>query len=161
MKAAVEPARTRGDERLPAVERHAFIARYDELMAAGLAANPPPERPPGQTGRLKQSPPRTLLERLWMGQEAVLGIWAFLDDFTIPFDNNRAEQDLRMLKVQQKIAGSFRAESGSEAFARIRAHPRASARIRGYCATLRKQGVALLAALQTAFTGQPLYPALD
>jgi len=151
MKAAVEQARTRGDERLPEVERHAFIARYEELMAAGLAANPPPERPPGQKGRLKQSPPRNLLERLWMGQEAVLGISAFLDDFTIPFDNNRAEQDLRMLKVQQKIAGSFRAESGSEAFARIR----------GYCATLRKQGVALLAALQTAFTGQPLYPALD
>src|SRR5262249_59319883 len=74
-----------------------------------------------------------------------------VDDLAIPFDNNQAEQDLRMLKVQQKIAGSFRAQSGSEAFARIR----------GYCASLRKQGVALLAALQTAFTGQPLYPALD
>src|SRR5215813_237134 len=148
MKAAVDQARTRGDEHLPEIERAAFLARYEELMAAGLAANPPPQRQPGQKGRLKQSPPRNLLERLWMGQEAVL---AFLDDFTIPFDNNHAEQDLRMLKVQQKIAGSFRAESGAEAFARIR----------GYCASLRKQGVALLAALQTAFTGQPLYPALD
>jgi transposase len=56
-----------------------------------------------------------------------------------------------MLKVQQKIAGSFRADSGSEAFARIR----------GYCASLRTQGVALLAALETVFTGHPLYPALD
>src|SRR5262249_48336819 len=131
------------------VERYAPAARYKQLMDQGLAATPPPERPPEQTrGRRKQSPPRNLLERLWLGQEAVL---AFLDDFTIPFDNNQAEQDLRMLKVQQKIAGSFRAESGSEAFARIR----------GYCASLRKQGVALLAALQTAFTGQPLYPALD
>jgi transposase len=64
------------------------------------------------------------------------------------FRRNQAEQDLRMLKVQQKIAGSFRAESGSEAFARIR----------GYCASLRKQGVGLLAALQTVFAGQPLYP---
>jgi len=52
---------------------------------------------------------------------------------------------------RRKIAGSFRAESGSEAFARIR----------GYCATLRKQGGALLVALHTVFTGQPLYPALD
>jgi len=67
------------------------------------------------------------------------------------FRRNQAEQDLRMLKVQQKIAGSFRADSGSEAFARIR----------GYCASLRKQGVALLTALQTVFSGQPLYPALD
>jgi transposase len=148
MKAVVEQAHTRGEPRLSAVERDAFVARYDDLMADGLAANPPPERPPRQKGRLKQSPPLNLLERLWMGQDAVL---AFLDDLSIPFDNNQAEQDLRMLKVQQKIAGSFRAESGSEAFARIR----------GYCASLRKQGVGLLAALQTVFTGQPLYPALD
>jgi len=149
MKAAVEQARMRGEPRLSPVERDAFVARYKELMAQGLAANPPPERPPEQTrGRRKQSPPRNLLERLWLGQEAVL---AFLDDLTIPFDNNQAEQDLRMLKVQQKIAGSFRADAGSEAFARIR----------GYCASLRKQGVALLAALQSVFSGQPLYPALD
>ncbi len=147
MKAAGEQARRRGESRLCRAERDAFVARYEELMAEGLAANPPPERLPGQKGRLKQSPPRNLLERLWMGHDAVL---AFLNDLTIPFDNNQAEQDLRMLKVQQKIAGSFRAESGSEAFARIR----------GYCASLRKQGVGLLAALQTVFTGQPLYPAL-
>src|SRR5262249_17494668 len=149
MNTAVEQARARGEQQLSQTERDAFVVRYDELMAQGLAANPLPERPPGRKkGRRKQSPPRNLLERLWMGPEAVL---AFLDDLTIPFDNNQAEQDLRMLKVQQKIAGSFRAESGSEAFARIR----------GYYASLRKQGVALLAALQTAFTGQPLYPALD
>ncbi len=148
MKAAVEQARTRGEGRLGRAERDAFVARYGQLMAEGLAANPPSERPPGRKkGRPKQSPPRNLLERLWMGQDAVL---AFLHDLAIPFDNNQAEQDLRMLKVQQKIAGSFRAESGSEAFARIR----------GYCATLRKQGVGLLAALHTVFSGQPLYPAL-
>lgn len=147
MKAAVEQARRRGDERLPTAERYTFVARYEELMAAGLAANPPPERQPGQRGRLKQSPARNLLERLWMGESEVL---AFLDDLAIPFDNNQAEQDLRMLKVQQKIAGSFRADSGSEAFARIR----------GYLSSMRKQGVALLAALQSVFSGQLLYPAL-
>jgi transposase len=148
MKTAVEQARSRGDQKLPDAERRAFVAHYEDLLAAGLAAHPPPERRPGQRGRVKQSPARNLLERLCLGQEEVL---AFLHDVTIPFDNNQAEQDLRMLKVQQKIAGSFRADSGSEAFARIR----------GYCASLRKQGVALLAALQTVFSGQPLYPALD
>jgi transposase len=150
MKTAVEQARTRGEKRLCAAERLPFVARYEEVLAAGLAANPPPvaERPPGQRGRLKQSPARNLLERLWLGQHEVL---AFLDDLTIPFDNNQAEQDLRMLKVQQKIAGSFRADAGSAAFARIR----------GYLSSMRKQGVALLAALQTVFIGQPLYPALD
>lgn len=89
-----------------------------------------------------------MLERLWLGKSQVL---AFLNDFIIPFDNNQAEQDLRMLKVQQKIAGSFRATNGSDAFARIR----------GYLSSMRKQGVALLAALQTVVSGQPLYPALD
>jgi transposase len=149
MKAAAEQARTRGEARLDAVARDAFVACYEELMAEGLAANPPPERPPGQKkGRQKQSPTRNLLERPWMGQEAVL---AFLDDLAIPFGNNQAEQDLRMLKVQQKIAGCFRADSDSAAFARIR----------GSCATLHKQGVRLLAALHTVFTGQPLYPTLD
>jgi transposase len=148
MKSAVETARLRGDERLRETERNAFVSRYEELLALGLAANPPPERQPRRHGRVKQSPARNLLERLLFGQRETL---AFLDDFTIPFDNNQAEQDLRMLKVQQKIAGSFRADHGSEAFARIR----------GYLSSMRKQGVALLAALQTVFTGQPLYPALD
>jgi transposase len=148
MKTAVEQARLRGEARVGDAERSAFVTRYENLLASGLAANPPPERHSGQRGRVKQSPALNLLERLLFGQREVL---AFLDDFTLPFDNNQAEQDLRMLKVQQKIAGSFRADSGSEAFARIR----------GYLSSMRKQGVALLAALQTVFTGQPLYPALD
>jgi transposase len=79
----------------------------------------------------------------------VLGIWAFLDDLTIPFDNNQAERDLRLLKVQQKVSGCFRSDRGAEAFACLR----------GYLSTLRKQGVALLAALQTVVVGRPLYPA--
>ena len=147
MKAAVEQARARGEPQLPAAERQALVAHYEDLLSAGRAANPPPERPPGQRGRMKQSAACNLLERLSLGQGEVL---AFLYDLSIPVDNNQAEQDLRMLKVQQKIAGSFRAESGSDAFARIR----------GYCASMRKQGVGLFAALQTVFTDHPLYPAL-
>jgi transposase len=76
-------------------------------------------------------------------------VLAFLDDLAIPFDNNQAERDLRGLKVQQKVSGCFRSDAGAAAFACLR----------GYLATLRKQGHALLAALETVFTGQPLYPA--
>jgi transposase len=146
MKAATNQARAQGAPRLSQPERDGFVARYEQLLAAGLAANPPPTRRPHQRGRIKQSPARNLLERLLLGQEAVL---AFLDDLTIPFDNNQAERDLRMLTVQQKISGGFRAPSGSAAFARLRS----------YLSTLRKQGLALLAALETLFAGQPLYPA--
>jgi len=76
-------------------------------------------------------------------------VLAFLDDLTIPFDNNQAERDLRMLKVQQKISGCFRSPTGAAAFARLRS----------YLSTLRKQGVELLAALETLFAGQPRSPA--
>jgi transposase len=96
-------------------------------------------------GHRVQRPVRNLLERLLLRQDQVL---AFLDDLAILFNNNQAERDLRMLKVQQKVADCFRAPSGSTAFARLRS----------YLTTLRKQDVALLAALETFFTGEPLYP---
>ena len=117
------------------------------MLATGHAANPPPERHPHQRGRVKQTPAQNLLERLWVRQEEVQ---AFLDDLTIPFDNNQAERDLRTLKLQQKVSGCFRSDPGADAFARLRS----------YLATLRKQGQPLLAALQTVFAGQPLNPAL-
>ncbi len=55
---------------------------------------------------------------------------AFLNDPTIPFDNDQAERDLRLLKAQQKVSGGFRSDPCAEAFARLR----------GYLATMRKQG---------------------
>src|SRR6266849_814754 len=145
MKTAVEEARTSGRRQLPTTTRQVFVARYRKLLAAGHAANPPPERRPRQRGRVKQTPVRNLLERLWLGQDEVL---RFLDDLTIPFDNNQAERDLRLLKVQQKVSGCFRSDHGAAAFARLR----------GYLSTLSKQGLALLAALESVFAGHPLYP---
>jgi transposase len=145
MKAAVAQARTAGLRSLPPAVRAAFVTRYRAVLAAGHAANPPPVRRPHQRGRVKQSPARNLLERLWLGQEEVL---AFLGDFTIPFDNNQAERDVRMLKVQQKVSGCFRSDWGADAFGCLRS----------YLSTLRKQGVALLAALEMVVAGQPLYP---
>ncbi len=147
MCAATEQARADGQTRLPTPQRDELTARYEHLLALGLAANPPPTQRSRQRGRRKQSPTRNLLERLWVGQSQVL---AFLDDLTIPFYNNQAERDLRKLKPQQKISGGFRSARGGEAFARLRS----------YLSTLRKQEVALLRALQTLFTSSPLYPAL-
>jgi transposase len=85
------------------------------------------------------------LERLLVGHKAVL---AFLDDLPIPFDNNQAERDLRTLKVQQKVSGCSRSDTGAHAFMRLRS----------YLPTLRKQRQALLDALRTVFAGQLLYP---
>jgi len=71
-------------------------------------------------------------------------------DFTVPFDNNLAERDLRMMKVQQKISGCFRTRQGAENFCHIR----------GYISTLKKQGLHILSAITSIFAGQPILPAL-
>jgi transposase len=147
MRIATEQARQQGWVSVPERQRAAFHRQYRAVLARARWANPPPDAPrrPGQRGRLAQSPTRNLLERLTLYEDHVL---AFLDDLTIPFDNNQAERDLRSFKVQQKISGCFRSEAGAIAYARIRA----------YLATLRKQGRALLAALEAVFAGQPLAP---
>jgi transposase len=147
MKAATDQARQQGQPQLAPAVHATLVARYDALIAAGLAANPPPERGPHRRGRRKQTPARNLLERLLLGKDQVL---AFLDDLTIPFDNNQAERDLRMLKTQQKVSGCFRSEKGAIAFARLR----------GYLSTLRKQEAKLLAALESLCAGAPLSPGL-
>ena len=87
MKAATDLARTAGTPRLSQQERDRFVARYEQLLSAAHAANPPPIWPPHHQGRLRQSPTRNLLERLGLGQAEVL---AFLDDLTIPLDNDWA-----------------------------------------------------------------------
>jgi transposase len=146
MRTVADQARTQGLRQVRPAQREPLLRRYRDPLAAGLAANPPPARRPRQRGRVKQTPAQNLLERLWLGQEHVL---AFLDDLTLPFDNNQAERDLRGLKVHQKVSGCFRSDAGADAFARLRSS----------LATLRKQGHALLAALEAVFVGQPLYPA--
>jgi transposase len=143
-------ARAAGQARLDPVTRAVIIAHYDHLLWQGWVANPwtaPPADRPRRRGRPPQTKAQNLLDRLRAHRDSVL---AFLDDLRVPFDNNQAERDLRMLKVQQKISGGFRTATGAAAFARIR----------GYVSTLRKQGLPVLAALESVFAGSPLMPSL-
>jgi transposase len=145
----VAQGRAAGQTASAPVERDQFVVRYRALLADGYAANPPPVRAADgpRRGRLKQSPARNLLDRLTAREAEVL---AFLHDWTVPFDNNQAERDLRMIKVQQKISGTFRDPAGADAFCRLR----------GYISTLRKQGRYVLTALTETLAGQPPRPAL-
>jgi transposase len=91
-------------------------ARYDAILEAGYAINPEPVRRPGQRGRLKRGKPLNLLNRF---RDRDLEVMAFLVD-DVPFDNNQAERDLRMMKVKQKISGCFRSLDHAAAFAKLR-----------------------------------------
>ena len=146
IKTAVEAAKQHGKIRLSVLQEAHFEGRYRHLLKQGFAANPPPAPIPGKRGRPKQSTARNLLARLQQ-EEAVL---AFMYDFAVPFDNNQAERDIRMMKLQQKISGCFRSRAGAEAFCRIRS----------YICTLQKQGQPILSALEHVFRGTPVYPLL-
>jgi len=148
MRSAVEQVRAAGATQLDRPVRDDFVARYEALLGKGLAHNPQPPPPNGQDGkprrgRRKQSPVRNLLDRLWMHQDEVL---LFLEDFAVPFDNNQAERDLRMVKIQQKVSGTFCSDAGADAFCRIRS----------VCSTWRKQGRSVLDALDAAYAGRSL-----
>lgn len=147
MQDIVAEARAAGLTELPARQRAGFEAAYTRLIQCGEHANPPPS-PTGRRGRPKQTPARNLLDRLITHRGAVL---AFLYDFNVPFDNNRAERDLRMIKVKLKVSGCFRSPEGADYFCRIR----------GYMSTLRKQDYSVFDGLVSVFAGQPYMPRLD
>lgn len=140
MKVEVERESARGGDWLAPERLIELRSSYDQLVAQGLEANPPPE----VADQVKKQACNLLL-RLERRKPEVL---RFMTDFSVPFDNNRAERDLRMIKLQQKTSGCFRTEEGARQFCRIRS----------YLSTMRKQGKGVLLALEKACRGVPLSP---
>lgn len=96
-------------------ELERYLDRYDTIIAAGRALNPP--RAP--RARKKQSKAVNLLDRLVVERDQVL---RFAFGWRVPFDNNTSEQAIRMVKVQQKISNGWRTMRGAERFLAMRGY---------------------------------------
>jgi transposase len=146
MQRAAAHARAAGRAALDRATLARYHRRYDALVAQGEATEPPPVRTRA-SGRARRTPAGQLLVRLRRDRDAVL---RFLHDLAVPFDNNEAERDVRMMKVEQKVSGGFRTIAGAATFCALR----------GYLTTARKQGMHQLDALATALVDFPYWPAV-
>ena len=129
------------DKRLTEQEYRNLRKRYRNILTRGARELPPiPARPKGKRGRIAKSDAHNLWERLQKHEQAVL---LFAKDSSVPFTNNRAERDLRMSKVKQKVSGCFRTERFAQAYCRISS----------YLQTMRNRGYNPLVAIQIALSG--------
>jgi len=150
IKEQVDQHKALGISQLEQTQIQEFEHSYQQVLDLGIKANPPPKEnlEKRKPGRKKQSKAKNLLDRLSADRTGVLG---FMYDFQVPFDNNLAERDIRMIKVKQKISGGFRSQEGASYFCRIRS----------YISTMKKQGKNIMTALQSVFSGHPLIPFLQ
>ena len=117
---------------LPGDEADRYRKHYRVLTRQAELECPAPDKPKekAKRGRLKRSTARNLLERLIHYEDDVL---RFMENPSVPFTNNEAENVIRMIKLQQKISGCFRSRKGADIFCRVRR----------YLSTCRKQSVQL------------------
>jgi transposase len=148
VKLVADRARAAGLQRVDDDARARLQRRYARLLADRRAANSPPPATGRRRrrGRARRSAAARLLARLDTHRDEVL---RSLDDLRVPFDNNQAERDVRMVKVQQKISGCWRTVDGAAAFLALRS----------YLATARKHGMNPLVVLCQLFAGRPWLPA--
>jgi transposase len=126
-----------------------FEERYRQIIESGMQENPVPAVSGTvlKRGRKKQSKAKNLLDRCLKYETEIL---SFMYDFSVPFSNNLAERDIRMMKLQQKISGTFRSEEGADWFCRIR----------GYISTVKKNELHVFASLLKVFEGEPFIPSV-
>ena len=143
----VKRAKKRGQIRLKEEQIKKLELKYDNIIQSGHAFFPKIEKVPKKRGQTKKTKSQNLLLRLEKYKTETL---RFITDFQVPFDNNMAERDLRMIKVKQKISGTFMSRTGGKFFARIK----------GYISTIKKNGRNVMKELKNVFIGEAFVPAL-
>lgn len=148
IKKNVERKKAKGESRLPKSTIKKYETEFNKILLQGLMKNKKQKRDPNsekKKGKVAQTSSRNLLERLREYQSSYL---AFMYDFELPFDNNLAERDIRMLKLYLKISGCFRTQKSAGIFCRIRS----------YIYTVKKNGLNPLEQIQNAFMSKPFIP---
>lgn len=147
IKSCVDETRKISDHLEPDQIRD-FEEKYNSIIKIGMGENPPPlilQNQPIKRGKKKQSTAKNLLDRFICYKDDIL---RFMHDFEVPFENNQAERDVRMMKVQQKISGTFRSTQGAVSFCRIR----------GYISTVIKNKLSVIDAIKDVFSGKAFIP---
>lgn len=142
MKKAKEKAEEAGKETLSRYYYRKFDKKYEELIKLARQENPLPEITEKKRGRKKKGKILALVERLAKYKASVC---LFIKNFAVPFDNNQAERDLRMIKVKTKVSGCFRSEEGAREYLKIMS----------YVGTARKQGYNAYEAIKNAISDSP------
>ncbi len=146
MNIAVHKAKEKHKIELSQAQIQKFIKNYEKITQSANNYYPSVDKSTKKArGRPKQEKGKNLLDRLSKYQDETL---RFLGDFRVPFTNNLAERDLRMIKVKEKISGSFASFKGAEIFCRIRS----------YISTLKKNNISVLQGLSDVLAGKAYVP---
>jgi transposase len=143
-KKQVEQAQLEGKTELAEEKIIAINKHYQCIIEDGIKSIPIPKIQEKKRGKPKKPKQLNFLERFAKHKESVLD---FVCDFNVPFDNNLAERDIRMIKVKQKVSGTFRSLNGAKYFARTRS----------YISTLKKNKKNVFEEIRNALSGKPFY----
>jgi transposase len=144
MKRQKEHAVDKGKIQLTKELYHEFNERYNEIIAHAYAENPYVETKDKKRGRKKKGKTLALIERLSLHKKSIC---MFIHKFVVPFDNNQAERDIRMIKVKTKVSGCFRSNEGASNYLKIMS----------YVGTAKKHGYSAFKAIQQAISGNPSF----
>lgn len=146
MKRVRDKAVDKGKPELSYYYHHKFSVRYNQIIEKAYKETPEPVPTPGRKkrGRKKRGKALSLIDRL---KELKGAVCLFTKNFQVPFDNNQAERDLRMIKAKIKVSGCFRTKKGSQEYLDIMS----------YISTAKKLGSNAYEAIKNAFIGNPDY----
>ncbi len=142
MKKAKDKAIRDGKEKLSDSYLKQFSRIYDNILQAGKIQNPVMVSTEKKRGRKKKGKIRSLIDRL---EEYKASVCLFVNDFSVPFDNNQAERDIRMIKTKTKVSGCFRSTAGAKDYLKIMS----------YVGTAHKRGLNAYNAIRKALAGTP------